>query len=191
MRKELFSVDTALLTNRCVIRRFREGDGQAFYKLLENNRSHLESHFPSLIEGIRSADEAEGFLRHRIANWLLQEEYTMGIWLNESTELIGYIHFFTIDWDTPKAEISYFIDREHTQQGIMTEVMARCVRFGFLQLELEKIFLHVLSDNYVSQRLARRIGFHREGELRNEFRRIGGQLVDLIRFGFARETYGE
>ncbi|MEL6140710.1 MAG: GNAT family protein, partial [Bacteroidota bacterium] len=95
------------------------------------------------------------------------------------------------DWDTPKAEISYFIDRDYTQQGLMTEVLARSVRFAFLQLGLEKIYLHTLIDNYASQRLARRIGFQREGTLRNEFRRPGGQLVDLMRLGFARETYGE
>lgn len=191
MREDLFNVDTALLTNRCVVRRFREGDGLAFYKLLDHNRSHLEDHFPGLIEGLRDSADVEGFVRRQIAEWLLQREYTFAICLNEDSTLVGYIHYFNIDWDTPKAEISYFIDREYIQQGLMTEVLARTVRFGFLQLKLEKIFLHVLSDNYSSQRLARRIGFQREGDLRNEFKRAGGQLVDLIRFGFARETYGE
>jgi hypothetical protein len=35
------------------------------------------------------------------------------------------------------------------------------------------------------------VGFSREGELRNEYRLPGGALVDLMRFGFARQTYGE
>ncbi|PHI20372.1 GNAT family N-acetyltransferase [Lewinellaceae bacterium SD302] len=191
MQSRLFNIDTALLTSRCVVRRFREGEGEAAYHLLSENRSHLEDHFSGLIESVGNPEEAEVFLRRRIAGWLLQEEYAFGIWLTESSELIGYVHLFEIDWHTPKAEINYFIDREQTQQGLMTEVLARVVRFAFKQLELEKISLQVLSDNYPSQRLARRIGFQREGMLRNEFKRSGGQLVDLMRFGFARDTYGE
>lgn len=191
MRKELFLIDTALVTPRCVIRRFREGDGTAFYQLVDNNRSHLEDHLPRLMETLRSEAEAEAFLRYRIANWLLQQEYALGIWHNESTQLIGYVHVFDIDWDIPKAETNYFVDRDYTRQGIMTEVMATTVRFAFLQLGLEKIYAHVLADNYPSQRLLRRLGFQREGDLRNEFRRIGGQLIDVMRLGLTRETYGE
>lgn len=191
MRKELFSIDTALITKRCVLRRFREGDGQDFYQLLDNNRSHLEDHLPSLAAQIRTAEEAEAFLRYRLANWLLQQEYAFGLWNNENAQLIGYVHIFDIDWDIPKAEVNYFIDRDYVKQGIMTEVMASCVRFAFLQLGLEKIYAHILADNYPSQRLVRRIGFQREGELRNEFKRIGGQLIDVVRFGLTREAYGE
>lgn len=191
MNPQLFQLDTALLTLRCVARRFREGDGPAFFQLLENNATHLEAHFPHLIDDIRSPEAAETFLRQRIAAWLLQQDYAFGIWSNESSKLIGYIHLFNLDWDTPKAEVNYFIDSDHIQQGLMTEVLAKVVRFAFLELQLEKISLHVLSDNYASQRLARRIGFQREGMLRNEFKRPGGQLVDLMRFGFPRDTYGE
>lgn len=191
MNPSLFDLDTALVTQRCVTRRFREGEGGTFKQLLANNTAHLEEHFPHLVADIREDVQAEAFLRRRIAAWLLQEEYAFGVWRNDSTELIGYVHLFNFDWDTPKAEINYFIDREHVQQGLMTEVLARVVRFAFLQLQLEKISLHVLSDNYPSQRLARRIGFQREGMLRNEFKRAGGQLVDLMRFGFPRDTYGE
>lgn len=191
MQSYLFDIDTALLTNRCVIRRFREGEGAAFFQLLSDNSTHLEAHFPHLIEDTRTPEDAEVFVRQRIASWLLQQDYAFGVWLNETTELIGYVHLFDLDWHTPKAEINYFIDHEQIKKGLMTEVLAKVVRFSFLQLKLEKISLHVLSDNYASQRLARRIGFQREGMLRNEFKRPGGQLVDLMRFGFPRDTYGE
>lgn len=191
MLARLLLIDTALLTSRCVVRRFREGEGPAFFNLIQDNLSHLEDHFPQLTESMRNSEEAEMFLRQRLSGWLLQQEYAFGIFHNESSDLIGYVHIFNLDWDTPKGEINYFIDRNHVQKGLMTEVMARIVRFAFRQLALEKISLHVLSDNYPSQRLARRVGFQREGMLRNEFKRAGGQLVDLMRFGFARDTYGE
>lgn len=192
MRPQLFNVDTALLTNRCVVRRFRENEGAAFKELIYTNRDQLQDHFPRLVGEISATEEdAEVFLRERIAGWLLQSDYAFGIWSNETTELIGYIHLFEINWEVPSAEISFFIDKDLKKQGLMTEVMARVIRFGFKQLELEKIYLRTLSDNFDCQRLVRRVGFSREGDLRNEFRKPGGTLVDLVRFGFSRETYGE
>ncbi len=191
MDPRLYNIDTALLTKRCVIRRFREDDGKAYHELLQNNQAHLTEHFPNLVKAIDGPEMAEAFVRYRIADWLLQKEFSFGIWLNETSDLIGYIHLFNIDWDVPIGELSYFLDREAVNQGIMTEVLAKVVRYAFLQLELEKIYLRTLSDNFASQRVARRIGFQREGDLRNEFRRPGGGLVDLIRFGITRESYGE
>jgi RimJ/RimL family protein N-acetyltransferase len=192
MRHHLFHLDTALITQRCVIRRFREHDGKAFYKLLDHNRDYLLDHFPYLMaQAGASRKEGEIFVRRCIADWLLQERYAMGIWSNESTALIGFVQVFNIDWSLPSGELGYFIDKDLIRQGIMTEVLARVVRFAFKQIELDKLIIKTLIDNYASQRLARRVGFSREGELRNEYRLPGGALVDLMRFGFARQTYGE
>ncbi|TXF90468.1 GNAT family N-acetyltransferase [Neolewinella aurantiaca] len=192
MRHQLFNIDTALLTNRCVVRRFRENEGAVFQDLIYRNRDILQDHFPLLVGEIAASPEsAEVFIRERIANWLLQNDYAFGIWLNETTELIGYIHLFDINWEVPAAELSFFLDRDHLKSGIMTEALARVIRFGFKQLDMEKVYIKTLSDNFDCQRLVRRVGFSREGDLRGEYRKPGGMLADLVRFGFSRETYGE
>ena len=192
MRQELFNIDTALLTNRCVVRRFRENEGETFQQLIDNNRDLLQDHFPLLVGEVAASNAtAEVFVRERIANWLLQNDFAFGIWSNETTEMIGYIHLFDLNWQVPAAELSFFLDREHVKSGIMTEALARVIRFAFRQLDLEKIYIKTLADNYDCQRLVRRVGFSREGDLRNEYRKPGGTLVDLVRFGFSRETYGE
>ncbi len=190
MRAKLFHIDTVLLTNRCVTRRFREGDGVHFYELVQRNSQYLSDHFPRLLSEVDSPEGAESFARRRLAGWLLQEDYAFGVWSTEA-QLWGFVYLFNIDWLTPKGEISYFIDRDHTGQGIMTEVVARIIRFAFVELQLEKLILHTLIDNYPSQRLARRVGFRREGDLRGEFRKPTGPLLDLMRFGLTREEYGE
>ncbi len=192
MRTKLFNVDTALLTTRCVVRRFREGDGKDFYRLVDDNRDHLLDHFPFVVaEGGQNRAKSEGFVRHCLADWILQGRYAFGVWDNETTKLIGFIQLAEVEWDIPKAEVNYFLDKEEVEKGIMTEVLARVVRFAFKQLELEKLYVLTLSDNYGSHRLVRRIGFSREGDLRNEFRKPAGGLVDVIRFGLSRETYAE
>ena len=72
----------------------------------------------------------------------------------------------------------------------MTEVVARVLTFAFKQLKLEKIALRTLADNAASQRLARKVGFRREGDLRSEYRKPSGALLDMILYGLTREEYG-
>ncbi len=191
MRPDLFHIDTAILSSRTVVRRFREDDGAAFYELVSRNHSHLEDHFPYLTEQVNSPEAGETFIRRTIAQWLLQEGFAFGIWRNTEADLIGYVHFRELNWQVPKAELSYFLDHEYTRNGYMTEVMARMVQFAFRQLQLNKLSLQTLVDNYPSQRLARKVGFRREGDLRNEFRKVSGALFDVMVFGLTREEYGE
>ncbi len=190
MQANLFDIDTVFLTTKILIRRLREGEGAAVYNLVNNNRAFLEDHFPAFVRKIRSAEEGEAFARRKLSAWLLQEEYCFGIWHPEEANLIGYIQLSDIDWDIPLAEVSYFLDQNFTSQGLMTESLARIVQFGFKQLNLEKLRLRTLIDNYPSHRLARKIGFVREGDLRNEFRKPSGIISDLIQFGLTKEMYG-
>lgn len=190
MTPDLFNIDTAILTGRCVIRRFREGDGVEFYQLVSQNRSYLEDHFPRLLRDVGSREEAEAFVRYRLADWLLQNNFAFGVWRRKEADLIGFIHLNEIDWSVPVAEIAYFLDHDFTGQGFMTETVARIIEFAFKQLQLDKLRLRTLSDNFASQRLARRVGFRREGDLRGEFRNSSGVMSDLMLLGLTREEYG-
>ena len=190
MRSELFKVDTAILTSRTLIRRVREGDGPAFFQLVQANTSYIEDHFPHLVDKVKDNEAAEAFVRYRLAQWLLQKEYTFGIWRNEEADLIGFVNFREINWEVPMAEINYFLHQDFAGKGIMTEVLARMVQFAFRQLQLNKLSLKTLIDNYSSQRLARKVGFRREGDLRHEARRPSGVLSDIMLFGLTREEYG-
>lgn len=191
MRPELFNIDTAILTTRTLTRRLREGDGASFYDLIVENSAYINDHFPILVEAVRSPEDGEAFVRQKLAQWLMQQEFTFGIWRVDEADMIGYVHFRNIDWQTPRSEISYFLHQKHAGKGLMTEVMSRMVQFAFKQLQLNKLVLKTLIDNYPSQRLARKVGFRREGDLRHEYRRDSGVLLDVMLFGLTREEYGE
>jgi RimJ/RimL family protein N-acetyltransferase len=190
MRPDLFGIDTAILTTRTLTRRLREGDGLEFYDLIQENSSYIEDHFPILVELIRTPEGGEEYVRRALAKWLIQEEFTFGIWRVDEADMIGYLHFRNVDWQTPRAEISYFLHQDHAGKGLMTEVMSRMIQFAFKQLQLNKLVLKTLVDNYNSQRLARKVGFRREGDLRHEYRKASGVLLDVMLFGLTREEYG-
>lgn len=189
MQLHLLSVDTALLTKRVVVRRFRENDGEQLYDLLQDNRVYLEDAFPSTLNENSSKEKSEWYVRVRFAKWLLQEEYCFGVWDNDSAKLIGFIRLFRIDWHIPKAEVGFFIDRDFSSKGIMTEVLSVIIRFAFKQLKLEKISLRTAMDNYASQRLARKCGFRREGDLRADFKKTSGEIIDVMVLGLTKAEW--
>jgi RimJ/RimL family protein N-acetyltransferase len=189
MQSQLLDIDTALLTPRTVVRRFREGDGIAFFELLQENHTRLGDHFPKLIREINDQYKGEFYIRQKMAAWLLQEEFSFGIWEHESAKLVGMARLFHLNWTIPLAEVSYFIDQNFSGRGLMTESLLASIKFAFQQLHLQKLVLRTAMDNYASQRLARKVGFRREGDLREECRRPGGELVDIMLFGLTRTEF--
>jgi RimJ/RimL family protein N-acetyltransferase len=182
----LFDVDTALLAKRVVVRRFREKEGAKLHQLIQDNYTMIHDILPLTVNECASLESAEFYVRKKIAKWLLDEQYCFGIWESGSAELIGFIEIFDIEWRIPKGEISFFIDQKFKSKGIMTEALREIVEFSFDQLLLEKLSFRTAMDNYAAQRLARKCGFIREGDLRNEFRNKSGALIDAMLFGLPK-----
>ncbi len=189
MLERLLDIDTVILTPRTVTRRFREGEGFLLYDLVQDNHTFLAEAFVKTLQENDTKEKAEFFVRTKLADWLLQKEYCFGIWDNESAKLIGMLRMFRIDWSVPKGELGFFIDHEYGSKGIMSEVVVACLAFGFRQLQLERIYLRTATDNFACQRLARKCGFRREGDLRADFKKISGELLDVMIFGLTRAEF--
>ncbi len=190
MQHELFKAETALLTARAVVRRFREGDGEPLYELIDNNHLYLSDYFSQVLHAAPDKETAEQFVREKMAAWLLQKEYCFGIWENRSAQLIGLIQLTGIDWNLPKADLSFFLDQNFKGKGMMTEALQAVIRFAFTQLFIEKLSLRTSMENYDLHRIARKCGFRREGDLRSEMRKGGGDYMDVMLFGLTRTESG-
>lgn len=189
MQAHLFQADTALVSPRTVVRRFRENEGETFYNLVADNTARIHDYFPQTLEAVTDKDTAEGFVRQKIADWLLQNEYCFGVWEHKNAKLIGFVRIFNINWGVPAGELAFFIDKNFEGKGIMTEVLQTVIRFIFEDLKIEKLRLRTSTDNYATQRLARKCGFRREGDLRSEFRRPSGELIDVMLFGYTKTEF--
>lgn len=185
----LLDIETALLTNRTVFRRVREGEGAAFYKLFQADHVRLKDYFWELAAQVNSEAACELWVRRKLAAWLTNDAYFFGIWDKDTAQLIGFISLERVDWTLPRAEVEFFIGKEHAKKGIMTEVLNKLVEFSFDQLKLQKLALRTAMEYYPPQRLARKCGFNREGDLRAEYRKPSGEMMDVMLFGLSFTTY--
>ncbi len=98
-----------------------------------------------------------------------------------STELIGAIGL-EVDRRNRKAELGYWIAVPYWNNGYATEAASEVVRFGFEELDLNRIGARHFSRNPASGRVMRKVGMTREGMIRQ-----GAQRWDVYE---DLETYG-
>ncbi|MBN2227262.1 MAG: GNAT family N-acetyltransferase [candidate division Zixibacteria bacterium] len=105
---------------------------------------------------------------HRAAR--ADTDYHFGIEHNLEHEIIGGISLSTINHVHHKAELGYWLAHRHWRKGYMYEAVGLVCDFGFNQLQLHRIYAHVMNINRASAALLEKHGFIREGILRKSIR---------------------
>jgi RimJ/RimL family protein N-acetyltransferase len=96
-------------------------------------------------------------------------------------EAIGTCSLMQVDGKNRKAILGISIANPEAQgKGYGHEAMTLLLEFGFLELNLNRIQLHVFEYNERAVRLYERLGFQREGVLRQSFYREGRYWDEYI-----------
>lgn len=97
---------------------------------------------------------------------------------------------FLVDVDTEgrKAELGYWIVPEKQGNGYASEAAELCLVHAFDQLGLHKVWARTVADNEASKRVLEKLGFQREGVLREHWQGFG-RFVDEYRFGLLRSEW--
>jgi ribosomal-protein-alanine N-acetyltransferase len=88
-----------------------------------------------------------------------------------------------------RAEAGYDLARAYWGQGIASEALRAILRFGFEQLNLNRIYAGTIADNHESVRLLERLGFQREGTRRQHSWEENGTFHDSAMYGLLRHEY--
>src|SRR5262249_54538505 len=88
----------------------------------------------------------------------------------------------------PSAYLRYYAFRPHAGQGHMTEGLALVLRHAFRSLRLHRLEANIQPGNHPSRKLARRLGFRKEG-FSPRYLKIGGRWRDHERWAIVRETW--
>jgi ribosomal-protein-alanine N-acetyltransferase len=103
-----------------------------------------------------------------------------------SDDLIGSAGLYHWDREVRSAEAGYDLDPSYWGHGIMTEAMRAILAYGFEVMGLNRIQLLAMPRNGRSLALAERLGFVREGVLRDHGHDESGALVDDVMFSMLR-----
>lgn len=104
--------------------------------------------------------------------------------------LLGIVVVFAIDETARRAEIGYHLAPSTQGKGYMHEALSRFVAYLFDVLRLRRLEAEIDPRNVPSAKVLARLGFLREGLLRERWR-VAGELSDSAVYGLlAREWQG-
>jgi len=189
LHKLLLDIPTRLDTERLVVRKYEEGDGRGLYLLLErnDNREFLKENVEE-VSSIKTEEEAEIKARKHSAEWFARDRFVMGIWLKSGGTYVGEIWIEPKKWEVPSFEIGWFLDKGYQGKGIATEAARRSLTFLFNDLNAHKVIVITRDSNTRSCKLAERLGFRKEGHLR-ECGVENGKRYGLLHYGMLRTEF--
>jgi RimJ/RimL family protein N-acetyltransferase len=154
---------------------------------------------PAFVTWLNDPDVARFLRAYRPMSLRAEEEFIDGIGkgediglaiaLRDGDRLIGGTGLHEIEQRCRRAQFGIFIgDREHWGKGYGTEATRLMVGYAFETLNLNRVWLQVYEYNSRGVRSYEKVGFRREGVLRQDTFR-DGRYWDTIVMGILRQEW--
>lgn len=145
------------------IRMLAVKDGEALFKMTDCSRDYLKEWLPWL-EEIKTVNDSILFIKNGFQIYAEQKGLTAGVFYKE--ELVGVVSYNSLDWRNKIATIGYWLDEQSQGLGIMTRAVRTLTEFAHTELDFNRVEIRVGSGNASSEAVPIRLGFTKEGILR-------------------------
>lgn len=126
------------------------------------------------------ADNTRDFVSLSEEKWSTGLDRPFTLVMDET--VVGQCSLDRVDPLANQCEIGYWLRSDLAGRGLMTEAASAVVEFGFTEMRLHRIELHAGIDNAASIRVAEKLGFRREGVVRERGLGAGG-YYDMYVYG--------
>lgn len=101
---------------------------------------------------------------------------------------VGWITLVVTNWDHGLAELGYALSTPFQRRGLMIQALSQLLAELFVRTRLERLEARCAVDNVASRRVLERLGFRREGRLRDYFV-LRGVRVDNYLYAILRRDF--
>ena len=177
-----------LETERLLLRHIYEDDAEDFYHNItssENIARYVTWH------AHKSIAETVAFIKYCVDDYENLSCYRWAIELKETGELIGMID--VVSYHEGEPELGYLLAEKHQNCGYMTEACRAVVKYLFEE-GFKTLYIEALKDNFASNRVIEKTGFHFVREYQRPQSQSKPQLVDVNAYRINRnysDQYGE
>ena len=159
---------------------------EQLFNLVSANYSHISDWMFWLNENY-SIEDAQKHIKKHAESFANNEGFETGIWLKG--ELAGCIRFNYIDWNHKTTELGYWIGASYQGQGLATKACRALIEYAFNDLGLNRVEIRSIAENQRSRAIAERLGFKREGVIR-QARWLKDHYVDHVVYGMLASEWG-
>ncbi len=112
----------------------------------------------------------------------------LAVTLRETGGLAGCVSIMDIDKSCKSGELGYWIGKDSWGLGYCTEASSAIIKYGFEEMDLNRIQAKHLARNPASGRVMQKLGMKQEGYLRHAFVKWG-RFEDNVLYAILREDW--
>jgi ribosomal-protein-serine acetyltransferase len=175
-------------SGRFMLRPFKRRDADEMTEAVQASQLELNQWLPWAHLGYSKGDAAN-YIRDSIKSWREERAYDLAIRRPEDPgRHVGNISVWFVSRSFKTGEIGYWVRTDETARGVATEVAARALQIAFEELKMHRVILRIAVGNRGSERVAEKLGFFREGILRQEIK-VRGEWLDHSVWGLLEHEY--
>ena len=167
-----------LVTSRLLIRRFTSDDAQSYFDIFSNTDVMRYWSSPPL----STFAQAEKRIADIVDRYRKRDLFQFALERKRDGKIVGTCTLYHIHEQNRRAEIGYALGRPFWGQGYMHEALLALIDHAFGALQLHRLEADIDPRNLASARSLERLGFKREGLLRERWI-VGGAVSDSALYG--------
>jgi ribosomal-protein-alanine N-acetyltransferase len=180
-----FTTFPILVTERLILRDLRHSDAA---DVLTFRGDPIVQKYDD--PAIYTETEALAFIDELHVEYKDQDGISWAVTLKKQDVVIGAFGLHHWNQYHRRAEAGYGLARAYWGEGIGSEALHAIVKFGFEQMNLNRIYARTIADNHESVKLLERLGFQREGTQRKHSWEDDGTFHDSAIYGILAHEFG-
>jgi RimJ/RimL family protein N-acetyltransferase len=173
-----------LTTERLVLRWLTDQDVEALFAIFSDPEVMRYWNAPAMTD----IQAAHALLARVHAAFTQGTALRWGIVRSTDDRVIGTCVLFHLDEQNRRAEVGYALGRAYWGNGFIQEALTALLDYAFGTLALNRLEAEIDPRNTASVRAAERLGFVREGILRERWL-VGGEPSDSLMMGLLRKEW--
>ncbi|MFJ7933825.1 GNAT family N-acetyltransferase [Sporosarcina sp. NPDC096371] len=146
------------------------------FTIINKNRDFLREWLP-WIDSKKSVEDVQDSIERWGNKYIADKAINAGIFFKG--QLVGMVAFPEIDWQGKKTSFGYWLSPEFEGKGIVIRCVNELIKYAFYKLDLNRIEISCAEDNVRSRALPEKLGFIKEGILRDHYY-LNGDLHNLV-----------
>ena len=154
------------------------------FELTDSDRPYLKEWLP-WVDGSKSIGDTKSFIQATKKQFESNNGFQAGIWYKGN--MAGVIGYHGMNWANRSTSIGYWLSERYQRNGVMTKACKAFVNHAFSELNLNRVEIRCAEKNLSSRAIHERLGFVKEGIIR-EAEWLYDHFVDHVVYGvLARE----
>lgn len=140
-----------------------EHHAEEVHALVRENLGDLKQWLPWVTDE-HSLEDTRGYIRQNLQQFAESKGFAAHIVFQG--RIAGNVGYNSINWQDRKTEIGYWLAASFRGKGLMTKACRALTDHAFDELNLNRVEIHCATENRRSRAIPERLGFKREGILR-------------------------